>query len=198
MTVIIAVLAAATIPLAHNAFQRQKEIELRRALRMLRTAIDDYKKFVEENKIEVDEDTYGYPEKLEDLVKGIEYKDKKNKTRMVKFLRRIPLDPVSASGDWGLRSYQDKLGSRSGAAKTSGTYTAIQTKKPWTARFTAIGERAAALKIQIQTQGEIDPLGQGNVGIAVGRIGAIEQVGDLGEQEDTIGKIQPALRSKTW
>ena len=60
----------------------------------------------------MDEDTYGYPEKLEVLVKGIEYKDKKNKTRVVKFLRRIPIDPISNSGDWGLRSYQDKLGSR--------------------------------------------------------------------------------------
>jgi len=112
VTVIIGILAAAALPLAHNAFQRQKEIELRRALRLMRTAIDEHKKFVEENKIEVDEDTYGYPEKLENLVKGIEYKDKKNKTRVVKFLRRIPVNPLSNSTDWGLRSYQDKLGSR--------------------------------------------------------------------------------------
>lgn len=113
VTVIIGVLAVAAIPLAHNAFQREKEIDLRRALRILRTAIDEHKKFVVENKIDVDEDTYGYPEKLEDLVKGIEYKDKKNKERVVKFLRRIPLDPINHSADWGLRSYQDKLGSRS-------------------------------------------------------------------------------------
>ncbi len=112
VTVIIGVLAAAALPLAHNAFQRQKEIELRRALRLLRSAIDDYRKFVEENKIEVDEDSYGYPDKLEVLVKGVEYKDKKNKTRVMKFLRRIPLDPFRNSDDWGLRSYQDKLGSR--------------------------------------------------------------------------------------
>ena len=112
VTVIIGVLAAAALPLAHNAFQRQKEIELRRALRQLRTAIDEYKKFVEESKIEVDEDTYGYPEKLDVLVKGVEYKDKKSKTRIMKFLRRIPVDPLGGSGEWGLRSYQDKLGSR--------------------------------------------------------------------------------------
>ena len=56
VTVIIGILAAAALPLAHNAFQRQKEIELRRALRLVRSAIDEYKKFVEENKIEVDED----------------------------------------------------------------------------------------------------------------------------------------------
>jgi len=112
VTVIIAVLAVAAIPLAHNAFQREKEIDLRRALRTLRTAIDDYKKFVDENKIDVDEDTYGYPEKLELLVTGIEYKDKKNKSRLAKFLRRIPRDPITATLEWGLRSYQDKLGSR--------------------------------------------------------------------------------------
>ncbi|MCU0235893.1 MAG: prepilin-type N-terminal cleavage/methylation domain-containing protein [Acidobacteria bacterium] len=112
VTVIIGVLAAAALPLAHNAFQREKEIELRRALRLLRTAIDDYKKFVEDFKLEVDEDTYGYPEKLDILVKGVEYKDKKGKTRIMKFLRRIPVDPFSGSGEWGLRSYQDKLGSR--------------------------------------------------------------------------------------
>lgn len=112
VTVIIGILAVAAIPLAHNAFQREKEIDLRRALRTLRTAIDAYKKFVEENKIEMDEDTYGYPEKLELLIAGIEYKDKKNKTRLAKFLRRIPRDPVTGSADWGLRSYQDKLGSR--------------------------------------------------------------------------------------
>jgi general secretion pathway protein G len=112
VTVIIAVLAAATIPLAHNAFQREKEIELRRALREMRTALDAYKKFVDENKIEVDEDTYGYPEKLELLVTGIEYKDKKNKPRLAKFLRRIPRDPINETYDWGQLSYQDKLGSR--------------------------------------------------------------------------------------
>jgi general secretion pathway protein G len=112
VTVILAILAAAAIPLAQNAFRREKEIELRRALRTLRTAIDAYKKFVEENKIEVDEDSYGYPEKLEVLVTGVEYKDRKNKTRVAKFLRRIPLDPLSGSADWGRRSYQDKLGSR--------------------------------------------------------------------------------------
>jgi general secretion pathway protein G len=112
VTLIIAILAVATIPLAHNAYQREKEIDLRRALRMMRTAIDDFRKFCEENKIETDEDTYGYPEKLEDLVKGVEYKDKKNKSRLAKFLRRIPYDPISASYDWGLRSYQDKFDSR--------------------------------------------------------------------------------------
>jgi general secretion pathway protein G len=108
VTVIITILAAAAIPLAQNAIQREREIELRRDLRILRTAIDEYKKFVDDNKVRTDEDTYGYPEKLEDVIKGVEYKDKNNKTRVNKFLRRVPFDPISRSYDWGLRSYQDK------------------------------------------------------------------------------------------
>jgi len=123
VTLIIAVLAAAAIPLAHHAFQREKEIELRRALRLMRSAIDEYRKFCEENKIDVDDDSYGYPEKLEDLVNGVQYKDKKNKSRIAKFLRRIPLDPITASNEWGLRSYQDKLDSRNwGGQNVWGVY----------------------------------------------------------------------------
>ena len=108
VTVIIAILAAAAMPLAQNAIQREREIELRRGLRMLREAVDEYKKFVDANKIKVDEDSYGYPEKLEDLIKGVTFQDKNNKTRLAKFLRRIPFDPINRSYEWGLRSYQDK------------------------------------------------------------------------------------------
>ncbi len=111
VTVIIAILAAAAVPLAQNAVQREREIDLRRALRELRSAIDAHRKFVEENKIEVDEDTYGFPEKLDDLIRGITYKDKNGKTRVAKFLRRIPYDPIARTTEWGLRSYQDKIDS---------------------------------------------------------------------------------------
>lgn len=104
---IVAILAAIAIPVAETSVKREKEIELRRALRTIRTAIDEYRDFVIENKIKVDEDTYSYPEKLEDLVEGIEFKNKKNKTRIKKFLRRIPRDPFSTDGTWAKRSYQD-------------------------------------------------------------------------------------------
>ncbi len=77
VVVIVSILAAVAVPMVETSIKRQKEIELRRALRIIRTAIDDYKKFVEEHKIEVDEDTYKYPPDLEDLVEGIEYEDKK-------------------------------------------------------------------------------------------------------------------------
>jgi len=107
VVVIVSILAAVAIPMVETSVKRQKEIELRRALRTIRSAIDEYKKFVEEHKIDVDEDSYKYPPKLEDLVEGIEYKDKKGNEKIQKFLRRIPMDPMTNSLEWGMRSYQD-------------------------------------------------------------------------------------------
>jgi general secretion pathway protein G len=111
---ILAVLAAAIMPLAKIAVKREKEIELRRNLRIIREAIDAYKKLADEKKIEVGEDTEGYPPDLETLVKGVEIKEqkgdekgKKTGPKVIKFLRRIPRDPMTDSLDWGLRSYQD-------------------------------------------------------------------------------------------
>lgn len=105
--VIIAVLAAVAVPMVETSVKREKEIELRRNLRILRTALDDYKLFVEENKIKKDKETYNYPEELEELVEGLEYKDKDGEEKIKKFLRRIPFDPMTNSDEWGLRSYQD-------------------------------------------------------------------------------------------
>jgi general secretion pathway protein G len=108
VVVIIAVLAAVAVPMVEVSVKREKEIELRRSLRTIRTAIDDFKKFVEDNNIKMDEDTYNYPEELEDLVKGIEYKDEKAEEQIKKFLRSLPFDPMTNSDEWGMRSYQDK------------------------------------------------------------------------------------------
>ena len=109
---ILAILAAAVMPLAKTSIKREKEIELRRNLRIIREAIDAYKKLADEKKITVEEETEGYPPSLETLVKGVEVqelKEGKNQAqKIVKFLRRIPLDPMTNSYDWGLRSYQDK------------------------------------------------------------------------------------------
>lgn len=107
---ILAILAAAIMPLAKVAIKREKEIELRRNLRLLREAIDAYKKLADEKKIEVEDgETEGYPPDLETLVKGVKLKEGKegSGTKIVKFLRRIPKDPMTNSYDWGLRSYQD-------------------------------------------------------------------------------------------
>ncbi len=113
---IMAVLALAALPLGKMAVKRQNEIELARALRTLREAIDAYKKMADEKKFQVEEDTEGYPPTLETLVKGVEVQDKDSSgkagaKKTVKFLRRIPLDPMTNSYDWGLRSYQDDFDS---------------------------------------------------------------------------------------
>jgi general secretion pathway protein G len=109
---ILGILAGAAIPLAKLAVKREREIELHRDLRMIREAIDAYKKLADEKKIEVDSDSDGYPPDLETLVNGVKLKaDEKSKSseaRLVKFLRRIPRDPMTNSGEWGLLSSQDE------------------------------------------------------------------------------------------
>jgi general secretion pathway protein G len=113
---LVAILAMSALPLGKTALKRQNEIELQRDLRLMREAIDAYKKLADEKKIEVDEDTEGYPPTLEVLVKGVEVQDKdaqgkSGSRKTVKFLRRIPKDPMTNSADWGLRSYQDDFDS---------------------------------------------------------------------------------------
>lgn len=111
---IISILAGAAIPLARITVKRQKEIELQRSLRLIRQAIDEHKRLADEEKFEIDRNSEGYPPDLETLVEGVEIteeKDGREVTRVVKFLRRIPRDPMTESYDWGLRSYQDKYDS---------------------------------------------------------------------------------------
>ncbi len=130
---ILAIMASAILPLAKTAVKREKEIELRRSLRMIREAIDAYKKLADEKKIKVEEETEGYPPDLETLVKGVEVKaeiqGKKEVTKIIKFLRRIPKDPMTNSYDWGLRSYQDEPDSEVwGGQNVYDVYTKSQAK----------------------------------------------------------------------
>ncbi len=112
VAVMISILAAIAIPVVEVSVKRDKEIQFRRALRTIRSAIDEYQKFAITKKIEMDEDRYHLPEDLKDLLEGIEYTDKKTKKKLIeKFLRRIPKDPITSSIEWGLRSYQDDSGS---------------------------------------------------------------------------------------
>jgi len=107
---LLAILTLSALPLGKMAAKHGKEIELQRALRLMREAIDSYKKLADEKKIQVDEDTEGYPPTLETLVEGVEVQEQregKTVERLVKFLRRIPRDPMTSSFEWGLRSYQD-------------------------------------------------------------------------------------------
>jgi general secretion pathway protein G len=107
---ILFVLASAAMPLAQVASQRQKEIELRRDLREMRTAIDKFKDAVDQGLIpstEVTPGSEGYPEKLEILVEGVNAAGDAS-GRKLKFLRRIPIDPFTGKNEWGMRAYQDK------------------------------------------------------------------------------------------
>lgn len=99
---VIAILAGAAIPLARNVIKRQKERELRRDLWEMRDAIDRYKDAADRGAFQQKVGTEGYPPDLDTLVKGVDVNGKK-----IKFLRRIPVDPMTNDTDWGLRSMQD-------------------------------------------------------------------------------------------
>jgi general secretion pathway protein G len=99
------ILASAALPVARVTIKRQKEAELRRALRELRTAIDRYKDTADRNLIPVEVGTEGYPPDLETLVNGVELATARE--RKIRFLRKIPIDPMTGRADWGLRSVQD-------------------------------------------------------------------------------------------
>ncbi|MFQ5719743.1 MAG: type II secretion system protein [Acidobacteriota bacterium] len=110
--VILGIMAAAVTPMAKMTVQRRKEMELRRSLRILRAAIDDYKSMVDQGQIvEEDVEAMGFPPDLETLVEGVQLNT--GELTKKKFLRRIPKDPMTNSIEWGLRSYQDEADSRS-------------------------------------------------------------------------------------
>ena len=99
---VIAILAGAAIPLARNVIKRDKERQLRRALWEMRDAIDRYKDAADKGAFITKADSFNYPPDLDTLVNGVDVQDKK-----LKFLREIPVDPMTNNKDWGLRSMQD-------------------------------------------------------------------------------------------
>ena len=101
---IVAILASAARPLSELNVKRAKELELRRALREIREGLDAHRQAAEGGRIERRVGDSGYPRRLEDLVEGIPDKRAANNQRMY-FLRRIPRDPMTPDGQWGLRSY---------------------------------------------------------------------------------------------
>jgi general secretion pathway protein G len=110
VTTIILILAAAVMPLAKVTAQRTREAELRHALREMRTAIDKYKDAADLGQIgslELKVGSENYPPDLQTLVDGVSAANDAT-GRKLKFLRHIPVDPMTRSTEWGLRSYQDK------------------------------------------------------------------------------------------
>ncbi len=119
---VIAILAGAAIPLARNVIKRDKERQLRRALWEMRDAIDRYKDAADRNAFQQKVGTEGYPPDLETLVKGVDANGKK-----LKFLRKIPIDPMTGDTEWGMRSMQDDPDSTSwGGQNVFDVYTKSQ------------------------------------------------------------------------
>jgi general secretion pathway protein G len=99
---ILAILASAAVPIAMFKVKREKERELRYDLWQMRDAIDKYKDAADKGAFQTKIDSQNYPPDMETLVNGVDVQGKK-----VKFLRRIPVDPMTGNTEWGLRSMQD-------------------------------------------------------------------------------------------
>lgn len=109
VSAIVLILASAVMPLAKVTATRQREAELRRALREIRTAIDRYKDAADLGQVsplDLRAGAEGYPPDLDTLVEGVPAANDASGRRL-KFLRRVPIDPMTRTNEWGLRSYQD-------------------------------------------------------------------------------------------
>lgn len=100
---ILVILSGAALPIARFTIVHRKEAELHRDLREMRDAIDRYKDLADRNLIRTEVGSEGYPPDLETLVNGVTI----GADRKIRFLRRIPVDPMTGQADWGLRSVQD-------------------------------------------------------------------------------------------
>lgn len=110
VTVMLLILASAALPLTRVTLQRQKEVELRRVLREMRTAIDRFKDAADLGVIaatDLKAGSEGYPPSLETLVDGVAMTGDATGKKL-KLLRRIPFDPMTGEAEWGMRSYQDR------------------------------------------------------------------------------------------
>jgi general secretion pathway protein G len=99
---ILAILASAAVPVTMFTVKRNNERELRRDLWQMRDAIDAYKDAADKHAFQTKVDSQNYPPDLETLVNGVDVQGKK-----LKFLRRIPVDPMTGKAEWGLHSMQD-------------------------------------------------------------------------------------------
>ena len=107
----IAILSAMAVPVVKYSIKRQNEMELKYDLRLMRDAIDRYKQFADGGQIQVQLGSEGYPKDLQTLVDGVQLAGQLNKKE--RFLRRIPIDPMTKKAEWGMRSYQDDADSTS-------------------------------------------------------------------------------------
>src|ERR1700722_5415545 len=126
---ILLVLKRMAVPVARTNVRRMKERQLREAEHEIRAAIDKYKDLADSGKLGIQKlDSYGYPESLDALVDGVKGSGQAADTKL-KFLRRIPLDPMTNTREWGLRSMQDDPTSTSwGGQNVFDVYTKSENK----------------------------------------------------------------------
>src|SRR4051812_28689537 len=133
---ILAILAGAAVPLARTTVRRAKERELRRDLWQMRDAIYRYKEAADRGAFQIKVGTEGYPPDLGTLGKGVDANGKK-----LRFLRRIPVDPLNGKTGWGLRPIQEAPMQTPGEARTSSTFTLKRREPRWTERNIQNGKR---------------------------------------------------------
>lgn len=112
---ILLILGSAALPMVRHTIVRSKEAQLHQALREMRDAIDHYKDYADRNLIRVEAGSEGYPPDLETLVKGIQIGA--GSDRKIRFLRRIPMDPMTGRAEWNLQAVQDDPDSTSWGGK---------------------------------------------------------------------------------
>lgn len=112
---ILIILASAALPVARYSIIRGKETELRRDLREMKDAIDRYKDDADKNLIRVEVGSEGYPPDLDTLVKGVNVGA--NADKKIRFLRKVPVDPMTGQADWGMRCVSDDPDSNSWCGK---------------------------------------------------------------------------------
>ena len=129
VSTLLIILASAVLPMARVTMQRQREAELRRSLREVRAALDRFNAAADAQQIgstDLRAGSEGYPADLETLVEGVSVVGDAS-GRKLKFLRRVPIDPMTNSTDWGLRAYQDRPDSTSwGGQNVFDVYTKSQ------------------------------------------------------------------------
>lgn len=106
VAVMVAILAGMAIPVARYSLRRQKELELKHQLRTMREAIDKYKQLSDAGLIPLEIGGEGFPPDLETLAKGVDLVGQVKKKQ--RFIRKLPIDPMTGKAEWGLRSYQDE------------------------------------------------------------------------------------------
>ena len=114
---ILLILSSAALPIAKFTIVRERERELRRDLRDMRNAIDRYKDYADRGMIRTELGSEGYPPDLDTLVKGVALGGSGASGKNLRFLRRVPVDPMTGQPDWGMRSIQDDPDSQSWGGK---------------------------------------------------------------------------------